>query len=134
MNEKWLSRKIRAECKPWFWYSFECAAIWSVPDLYAVAPAMMPFWVELKIVKTCECLIPFRRGQPQWLNNHTRQGGRAYVLVGVQQTNSIVLLPVHDNADLVARMRISDLSVTSRQLFEVDLASVNPWEALSSKF
>ena len=110
MNEKWLSRKIRENCDRWFWYSFEHARTWSVPDLHAVAPRRFPFWVELKVVKTPECLLPFRSGQPSWLDNHTHHGGRAFVVTGIISEQSVVITPLFHPPiscrNLVAKVKV----------------------------
>jgi hypothetical protein len=82
-NEKWLSRKFREKCKgsDLEIFNFESAWCLGAPDLYLVNPVVGGFWVELKVVNSPQCKIPFRKGQPQWLEANARAGGCAWVLV-----------------------------------------------------
>jgi len=128
-NEKWLSTKIRENCSQWFWYSFEHARTWSVPDLHAVSPRRFPFWVETKIVETPNCLLPFRSGQPSWLDEHTQRGGRAFVVTGIISEQSVVITPLFyppiSCKNLVAKVKVRVIQEFSPT---VSLQSKTLWE------
>lgn len=66
-------------------YSFESSLTFSTPDLYVVVPVSrgpaLCGWIELKIVPSEDCRIPFRSGQPGWIEDHCKAGGCALVLV-----------------------------------------------------
>jgi hypothetical protein len=95
MNEKMISKHIREK---WFQcavHSFENITKRDVPDLYIISQRVPPFWVEIKVVESSNCVIPFRKGQPQWLDNHNNMGGRAFVLVYNKATEAFELLSAH---------------------------------------
>jgi len=129
LNEKWLSRKIRENCSKFWWQSFEHARTWSVPDLHAVAPRRFPFWVELKVVETPNCLLPFRSGQPNWLDEHTQHGGRGFVVTGIISEKSLVVTPLFHPPiscrNLVAKVKLKVIQEFSPT---VSLQSKTLWE------
>jgi Holliday junction resolvase hjc len=50
-----------------------------IPDLHAIAPSAVPFWVECKL--TSGNMVKLRPMQIGWLHRYSRMGGRAYVAV-----------------------------------------------------
>ncbi len=90
-SEKWFSRMLRQKSigsgvRMW---SFEWAGHATAPDLYCVAPERGGFWVELKVVPTDNCKIPFRPGQQQWLREHGLAGGDGCVMIYCNATSTI---------------------------------------------
>lgn len=83
MNEKKFSLRVRERVPHRFCQSFESALIPGVADLYMVLPRGGAVWLELKVMESTGAKIPFRPGQPQWLESHARAGGRSIVAVGV---------------------------------------------------
>lgn len=92
MNEEWLGRQFTKYEFGFKSYSFEECGKFNVPDLYCVSLKVPPFWIELKVVPTIQCVIPFRKGQPKWIDEHDANGGTTYILVGVERTRELWLL------------------------------------------
>lgn len=63
-----------------------------MPDIYAIRTCGRTCWIELKVVPTIWCQVPFRRGQPQWLEDHAERGGRSWVLILVDSVDELWLL------------------------------------------
>jgi hypothetical protein len=101
-NERWFSKTLRTKCSGPdlnFW-SFEWSGHADSPDLYCVARGrgyVTALWIELKVVKHADCLIPFRHGQQKWMRNHAQCGGRALVVIWDDADQSIYIVP-----DLIA--------------------------------
>lgn len=80
-TEAWLSKNIRQRFHALRVYSLESAGVPGLPDLYLVGRGVKPFWLELKVAASPGSAIPFRPGQPEWLDEHHRSGGSALILV-----------------------------------------------------
>lgn len=85
--------------KGWFVQRIESGTTGrGVPDIYAVNPAHMPVWLELKRIHTyvrygSTITVPWREGQQAWLTNITKLGQYAYTLACCD--NLILRIP-HD--------------------------------------
>jgi hypothetical protein len=110
MNEKELSKKLRTKFNVIKLRSFEACGLPDVPDLHAIVGRGLEFWIELKCVKSELCLIPFRKGQPAWIEKYVHDGGIAFVLVLDQKAKNIYLLKVSAPEDIrqMTSMKLRD--------------------------
>jgi hypothetical protein len=72
--------------------SLESSRVNSFPDLLITGQYTGPFLAEVKLIKCGGEKLPFRKGQPQWIEDHTKRNGKVVILVGVQASNEIYVL------------------------------------------
>ena len=108
MNEKWFSKKLRSVFSIIHLRTFEASRLPDVPDLHAIVARGLEFWIELKCVRSHDCLIPFRKGQPEWIENYMHQGGIVFILVIDQRANVAQLLVLDSPDDIrkIAQMKL----------------------------
>lgn len=101
MNEKWMSRGMRKKFKAIRLHSFESARMANLPDLFAIVQSFQ-FWIELKCVPNWNNKIPFRKGQPEWIEQYEKDGGRCLILVLSEDASTIFILhgPIRQIAEL----------------------------------
>lgn len=130
-NERWLSKKLRERMPEHnlHCYTFEdCGR--NVPDLYVVGqrPA---FWLELKVVDSCDCLIPFRKGQPQWIDEHREHGGQTFIVVIDNRQDELRVLQ-DSNTRRLAALKLG--LAGGFLLGKINLDHANLWGLLSELF
>lgn len=126
-TEKWLGDQVARNWTRVRRFSFEHCGSPGVPDFYCVAPGAIPFWIELKVVSSVERLIPFRTGQPQWLDEHALAGGRAFVLVWVETPKTLVLLRA-ERVRILSRLKLA--SAGAWKIAEGGVSAPDTWETL----
>lgn len=143
--EREFSKKVRAKCLHHYWYSFESMGN-GVPDLYAIRPSERPFWVELKVLPSFNCIIPFRKGQLPWIHKHIQEGGRVHILCFCITEQSLVLIPttgkkiiglpiLRSYLDAIKNLRVCDiLKCTQIRPSVFPLSAPDAWERLSKSF
>jgi hypothetical protein len=90
--------------------TFEACGLPDVPDLLATAGRGLDFWIELKCVKSAQTLIPFRKGQPKWIEDYIHDGGIVKVLVMDQTAHLLYLLELTSPIDIrtLAKSKLRD--------------------------
>lgn len=134
MTEKIISKKLR-EVFPrvsggGMAYTFEACSVFSVPDLYIVAPARVPFWLELKVAQSSSSKIPFRHGQPAWIDMHSKAGGQTNVLVYSEMDQEILCFAGHKVRSLAKRKLCEAEDWLLWRLF-FSPSRANRWELLA---
>jgi hypothetical protein len=92
----WLRNRMNGH---WFAQRVENTVGVGQPDVYFSTPTVRG-WIELKSIPRwpAKPLAPFAlpnwtSEQRNWMEQHAKFGARAWLLVGVQETNEVVLLP-----------------------------------------
>lgn len=88
-TEAWFSRNIRKAAETLVLIrNFEgCGQ--AVPDLY-VLNRLGSGWIELKVVPTRKCVIPWRPGQQKWMRDTQQAGVKCMVLVYVEAEGVVI--------------------------------------------
>jgi len=107
MNEKWISQKIRKGFKKIRLWSFEACALPNVPDFMAAVQGYS-FWLENKCVDSSNCLIPFRKGQPAWIEGYEKENGTVFILVLDRKTSCLHLLAARGRIRELAELKLID--------------------------
>ena len=132
-SEKWFSQTLRKKIPESlgikFW-SFEWCGYADVPDLYCVTQFGCQ-WFELKVVGTLTQKIPFRKGQQMWLREHNKAGGRAYVLVWVDKTQTVVVIPDYCIMNKINPKVIGVLG--HKDVFCREISSAACWQELGAE-
>lgn len=123
MSEKTFSNFLQQRIASQFIQSFESVGLPGVPDLYVVPLIGEAYWLELKVMMTDGARIPFRPGQPQWLDRHADAGGRANVVV---QFQSSALVLYAGDCRRMARMSLKK-AVATYLLKEIPMKAPYPW-------
>ena len=87
MDGRWFHERIENRVQP------------NAPDLYIAHPATGPMWIELKVLpkwptrrSTPIALPHWTPGQRNWMRNHRIWGGRACLLLWVQDSDEIFIV------------------------------------------
>lgn len=93
-TEKDFSKKLRDKCsgRNLKFYSFESCGLPMTPDLYFVPRDSNSGWLELKFHKEDSEKIGWRPGQQQWLREHAIAGGKAFLVIWLQETDEVIIV------------------------------------------
>ncbi len=113
-NEKRFSKNLRSTFQRIRLRSFEACGLPDTPDLLGIIPRLGTrgspvFWIELKCVKSVMRQIPFRRGQPKWIDDYEKDGGKVVVLVLQMDQNLIWILRPKGHVRQMVGCKLVDL-------------------------
>lgn len=92
-TEKDVSNHLMAKLPAFGFHieSLQFAKVNSLPDLLLAHPTIGTFLIEVKAVDDYKDAPDIRKGQPQWIEDHCKAGGKVVFVVLIRKTNHLMV-------------------------------------------
>lgn len=83
--------------------SLESSKVNSAPDLLMAHQSCGTFLVEVKAVEDYDAVPDIRKGQPQWIEEHCKAGGKVVFAILIRKTQHVIIFRANNVRAMVGK-------------------------------